>query len=128
MSKKVRTATGERAVVVVPRLSYRECLTPVRSLYLDLAHWAVEDPERWGAWVAPCPVGEAEVDLRKGARQRKSRMDQRTRERLPALPSLVRAVDEARKANSDVARGRPSGRARRGLQPCRVDLRQARES
>jgi integrase len=100
MSKKVRTATGERAVVVVPRLSYRECLTPVRSLYLDLAHWAVEDPERWGAWVAPCPVGEAEVDLRKGARQRKSRMDQRTRERLPALPSLVRAVDEARKATA----------------------------
>jgi len=50
--------------------------------------------------VAPCPVGEAEVDLRKGARQRKSRMDQRTRERLPALPSLVRAVDEARKATA----------------------------
>jgi hypothetical protein len=47
-SKTTRTATGERVDVTVPRINYRECLTPVRAFYLDLAHWAVEDPSRWG--------------------------------------------------------------------------------
>ena len=91
---------GERSEVVVPRLSYRECLTPVRAFYLDLAHWAIEDPQRWGAWVAPSPVGEEEGVRRKATRQRKSRMDQRTRARLPALPALVRALNERRKATA----------------------------
>lgn len=96
-TKKVRTQTGESKEVVVPRLSYRECLTPVRALYLDLAHWAVEDPGRWAAWVAPCPVGPEEGVLRKVTRQRKARMDARTRERLPALPVLVAALERQRK-------------------------------
>ncbi len=91
-TKTVRTETGERREVLVPRLSYRECLTPVRALYLDLAHWAVEDPGRWAAWVAPCPIGPEEGVLRKLTRQRKARMDARTRERLPALPVLVAAL------------------------------------
>ena len=47
------------------RINYRECLTPVRAFYLDLAHWAIEDPARWGPWVAPCPVGEEEIDRKK---------------------------------------------------------------
>ena len=97
MPKNVKTATGETTRIEVPRLSYRECLTPVRALYLDLAHWAVEDPGRWARWVAPCPIGDSEIDLRKGTRQRKSRMDTRTRARLPVLPSLVAAVDQRRK-------------------------------
>ena len=80
-------------------MSYRECLTPVRAFYLDLAHWAVEEPSRWAVWVAPCPVGEEEVNRRKAKRRRKSRMDARTRERLPALPVLVRSVNERRKAS-----------------------------
>jgi integrase len=96
--KTVTTATGERAVVTAERVGYRQRLTPVRAFYLDLAHWALEDPARWGRWVAPCPVGEEEVNQRKAARQRKSRMDARTRERLPVLPVLVRTVDERRKA------------------------------
>ena len=100
MPKKVRTAAGETTEIVVPRLSYRECLTPVRAFYLDLAHWAIEDPQRWGAWVAPSPVGEEEGVRRKATRQRKSRMDQRTRARLPALPALVRAVDDRRRATA----------------------------
>ena len=97
MPKKITTATGETTHIKVPRLSYRECLTPVRALYLDLAHWAVENPGRWARWVAPCPIGDSEIDLRKGTRQRKSRMDTRTRARLPVLPSLVCAVDQRRK-------------------------------
>ena len=47
---------------------YRESLTPVRAFYLDLAQWAIEDPARWGPWVAPCPVREDEVNLRKAKR------------------------------------------------------------
>lgn len=94
-TKKVTTAASE---VVAERLSYRECLTPVRAFYLDLAHWAIEDPGRWGAWVAPSPVGEEEGVRRKVTRQRKSRMDARTRALLPELPALVRAVDERRKS------------------------------
>jgi len=96
-TKKVRTETGESKEVVVPRLSYRECLTPVRAFYLDLAHWAVEDPGRWAAWVAPCPIKQEEGVLRKVTRQRKARMDARTRERLPALPVLVAALNRHRK-------------------------------
>ncbi len=96
-TKKVRTEAGESMQVVVARLSYRECLTPVRAFYLDLAHWAVEDPGRWAAWVAPCPVSAEEGVQRKVTRQRKARMDARTRQRLPVLPMLVAAIDRHRK-------------------------------
>jgi hypothetical protein len=95
--KTVLTDTGEKTVITVERIGYRQCLTPVRAFYLDLAHWAIEDPSRWGRWVVPCPIGEEEINQRKAARHRKSRMDARTRERLPVLPVLVRTVDERRK-------------------------------
>jgi integrase len=96
-TKSTRTSTGERVQVTVDRINYRECLTPVRAFYLDLAHWAVEDPSRWGPWVAPCPVGEEEINRKKTKRRLKARMDARTRERLPVLPVVVRSVDERRK-------------------------------
>jgi hypothetical protein len=95
--KTVVTNTGQRSVVTVEQISYRPCLTPVRAFYLDLAQWAIEDPARWARWVAPCPIGAEEINQRKAARHRKSRMDARTRERLPVLPVLVRTVDERRK-------------------------------
>ncbi|MFC0439653.1 site-specific integrase [Kutzneria buriramensis] len=89
--------TAETTVTTtVARVNYRECLTPVRAFYLDLAHWAVEDPARWGPWVAPCPVGREEVNRTKDKRHRKSRMDARTRARLPVLPILVRTVNQWR--------------------------------
>jgi integrase len=97
VSKTTRSPDGRKTQTLVPRINYRECLTPVRAFYLDLAHWAVEDPARWAAWVAPCPVGSEEINRRKDKRHRKSRMDARTRERLPVLPTLVRAVDQHRK-------------------------------
>jgi integrase len=96
-SKTVVTDTGEKKVITVERIGYRQCLTPVRAFYLDLAQWAIEEPARWGRWVAPCPVGEEEINQRKAARRRKARMDARTRERLPVLPVLVRTVDQRRK-------------------------------
>lgn len=96
ITKTITTPTGEKTPVSVDRINYRECLTPVRGFYLDLAHWAVEDPGRWGTWVAPCPIGEEEINRKKAKRRLKSRMDARTRERLPVLPVLVRSVAERR--------------------------------
>ncbi|MGH3446926.1 MAG: tyrosine-type recombinase/integrase [Nocardioidaceae bacterium] len=110
--KTTRSPDGRRIQTLVPRINYRECLTPVRAFYLDLAHWAVEDPARWAAWVAPCPVGSEEINRRKDKRHRKSRMDARTRERLPVLPTLVRAVDQHRKDTAallEEARRTPPG-------------------
>ena len=95
--KTIVTSTGAKAAVTVERISYRQCLTPVRAFYLDLAQWAIEEPSRWAAWAVPCPIGAEEINQRKAARHRKSRMDARTRERLPVLPVLVQAVDERRK-------------------------------
>jgi hypothetical protein len=101
--QKTITATdGEKSVVTVGRISYRQCLTPVRAFYLDLAQWAIEEPGRWARWVTPCPVGAEEISQRKAARHRKARMDARTRERLPVLPVLARAVDQRRKAAADL--------------------------
>jgi hypothetical protein len=112
VTKTTRTPDGRRAQTLVPRINYREYLTPVRAFYLDLAHWAVDDPARWGPWVVPCPVGAEEINRRKDKRHRKSRMDARTRERLPVLPALVRTADQRRKdaaALLEAARQAPSG-------------------
>jgi hypothetical protein len=88
--------TGEKIAIGVERINYRECLTPVRAFYLDLAHWAVEEPQRWAHWVAPCPVGAEEINRKKAKRLLKSRMDTRTRDRLPVLPVLVAGAVEHR--------------------------------
>jgi len=95
--KTVTTEAGHRTAVSVPRVSYGQCLTSVRSFYLDLSQWAIEDPARWAQWVVPCPVSQDEIGNRKSVRRRKARMDARTRERLPVLPVLVRTVDRRRK-------------------------------
>ena len=97
-TKTITAADGQRTKVSVDRINYRECLTPVRALYLDLAQWAVQDPARWALWAVPCPIGSEEISRRKDKRRRKSRMDARTRERLPALPVLVSTVDQRRRA------------------------------
>jgi integrase len=89
-------------VVTVGRISYRQCLTPVRAFYLDLAQWAIEDPGRWARWVAPCPIGAEEISQRKAARHRKARIGARTRERLPVLPVLARVVGERRKTAAEL--------------------------
>jgi hypothetical protein len=102
VTKTVRGADGTSYEVSVPRVNYRDCLTPVRAFYLDLSHWAVEDPARWDPWVAPCPVGSEEVSRRKDKRRRKSRMDARTRERLPVLPALAATVAERRRQAAEL--------------------------
>lgn len=69
----------------------------VRAFYLDLAQWAMDDPTRWGVWAAPCPIRDEEMSRKKDRSYRKSRIDQRTRERLPVLPTLARTVDTERR-------------------------------
>jgi integrase len=102
--KTVTTAGGGKSEVTAERISYRQCLTPVRAFYLDLSQWAIEDPARWARWVVRCPIGAEEISQRKAARQRKARMDARTRERLPVLPVLTAAVDEHRQAAAALLR------------------------
>ena len=98
VKRTTTNAAGERIEVSTPRLNAKDELMRVRALYLDIAQWAVEDPARWAPWVAPCPISDAEVQKAKERRHRKARMDQRTRERLPVLPVLVRTANDRRLA------------------------------
>jgi integrase len=95
-----------------PRLDAVNVLTTVRAFYLDIAQWAADDPARWGPWAVPCPIRGEEIPRDKHARQRKSRMDQRTRERLPALPALTASAGAERTAAAELlaaARAAPPG-------------------
>ena len=96
--KTARTAGPDGQVIqtLVPRHDGMNTLAMVRAFYLDIAQWAVDDPARWGPWAVPCPIRDEEMSRKKERSHRKSRMDQRTRERLPVLPALVAAVDTAR--------------------------------
>jgi hypothetical protein len=96
-----RQADGSVIGVPSPRHSATNCLSVVRAFYLDIAQWATDDPARWGPWAVPCPVKAAEVLHRKEAAHRKSRMDQRTRDRLPVLPALIAAVNRERVAAAE---------------------------
>ncbi len=94
------------------RLSAMEILSTVRSFYLDIAEWAYDDPARWGPWAAPNPVRYAEISHKKNRDQRKSRMDQRTRERLAVLPVLARSTEAQRRESAerlDMARNTAPG-------------------
>ncbi|MFJ7625323.1 hypothetical protein ACIQZN_02385 [Streptomyces sp. NPDC097595] len=97
--KTVIGPDGRRTSAKVERLNHRDTLTQVRAFYLDIAQWALEEPGRWGPWVAPSPspVRADELEHRKLQRRRKARMDARTRERLPVLPILVRSVGQRRR-------------------------------
>lgn len=94
------------------RKDVASCLNAVRAFYLDIAQWATEDPARWARWAVPCPVRAEDIRSRKERSHRKSRMDQRTRERLPVLPALATNVDRARKDAAELletARSTPPG-------------------
>jgi integrase len=102
MTKTTRVTApgGEVTETQVPRMSAIQHLGTVRAFYLDIAQWAADDPSRWGPWVAACPIRDGELDHKKQATRRKSRMDQRTRERLPLLPALVAVAESGRTAAS----------------------------
>jgi integrase len=71
----------------------------VRAFYSDIAHWALEEPARWGPWAAPNPIRPADTAIQaKVRRQQTARMHQRTRELAPALPKLMAAIHDRRRA------------------------------
>ena len=61
----------------------------------------MDDPARWGPWAVPCPVKAGEIPDMKVADRHKSRMDQRTRERLAILPALTAATSSQRPATAE---------------------------
>lgn len=78
-----------------PRASAPDIVLTVRSFYYDLHTWAADEPERWGPWVAPCPVPPSELRLLSRRRRRVSeRTADRTRQRQPLLPILVKHIEE----------------------------------
>jgi integrase len=78
-----------------PRLNCHAVLLAVRSFYLDLQQWSLEDPARWAPWAAPCPIREADVrGYIQETRLRQARMQQRTRTLAPVLPQLLAAAEE----------------------------------
>lgn len=97
-----RQADGNVLDVHTPRHSATNCLSTVRAFYLDIAQWATDDPARWGPWAVPCPIKAGDIPHRKEADRRKSRIDQRTRERLPVLPALIAAVDNGHTATAQL--------------------------
>ena len=98
---RTRTAVatdGRTIQAVTARLDGRSVLTAVRAFYLDIAEWADDDPARWGPHAVRCPVSASDASHRKDRSQRRSRMDQRTRERLPVLPALAAWAEAERTA------------------------------
>jgi site-specific recombinase XerD len=93
-------AGADGSAQTVPRASSAGALFTVRAFYLDIAQWAADDPARWAQWAAPCPVRAEEIPHAKEVSRRKARMDQRTRERLPVLPVLLRSAAAEREASA----------------------------
>jgi hypothetical protein len=93
---------GEQVRLTAPRLDGRSVLTAVRAFYLDLAEWADDDPARWAPWAVRCPVSASDVSHKKDRAHRKSRMDHRTRQRLPVLPALVSWVAAERDRTAEL--------------------------
>ncbi|WP_328863950.1 site-specific integrase [Streptomyces virginiae] len=109
-----KQSNGSVIDVVTPRRNVVQLMSLVRAFYLDIAQWAAEDPSRWGVWAVPCPISQAECTHKKHISHRKARMDQRTRERLPALPTLVAAADKQLKnarIRLDAVRAAPAGQS-----------------
>lgn len=99
-TKTVTDSDGGQSEHLMARADARSVMMAVRAFYLDIAQWALDEPHRWAAWAVPCPIKETDCNRAKEDRLVKARMDQRTRERLPALAKLAEAVDQHRQATA----------------------------
>jgi len=82
------------------RKNYLVILSQVRSFYLDIQEWAMEDPS-WAEWAAPSPVRRSELaGMAKARRKTVSQVHQRVRERLPHLQRLADSAAGHRTAMS----------------------------
>jgi site-specific recombinase XerC len=76
-----------------PRRDLHKLFMIVRGFYLDLAHWAAEDPAAWGAWVVPSPITTADMrQFHKDRHRQRARIHARIRALGPHLPAFVDAV------------------------------------
>ncbi|MFC4466824.1 tyrosine-type recombinase/integrase [Streptomyces xiangluensis] len=107
-----RQRDGTMVKITEPRVSAATVKMSVRAFYLDIAEWALDEPERWGPWAAPCPISEGDCGTKKMEQEQKTRSDRRTRERLPVLPLLVQAAErrlKEAKARLDAIDAAPLG-------------------
>lgn len=92
-----------------------EVFSAVRSFYLDINHWANDDPGRWAQWATPSPVTRQDVRvLPRERRHETARMHARVREFAPNLPALVRSAHQHKQFATELlqlARDTPPGKA-----------------
>ncbi|MFH5207369.1 tyrosine-type recombinase/integrase [Antrihabitans sp. NCIMB 15449] len=70
-------------------------LTSVKAFYYDIQAWAVDEPERWAHWSAPCPIQRSDMrSLVKHQRRTQEQTHHTIRTLQPLLPVLVDHVDE----------------------------------
>jgi integrase len=70
-------------------------LVIVRAFYLDIAHWAAEDPDVWAQWVARSPISDGDLrPFQKLKLRHRARMHTRTRTLMPFLPKLVSSAHQ----------------------------------
>lgn len=78
-----------------PRKDHGALLVAVRGFYYDINDWAQADPERYAAFAAPNPIGANDTKaFSKEKRRQRAVSHQRTRQRLPHLPTLMNAVTD----------------------------------
>ncbi|WUI03958.1 hypothetical protein OHR68_19885 [Spirillospora sp. NBC_00431] len=78
----------------IPRENWTSVMVAVRSFYLDIAEWALEDPS-WAPWAVPSPVRRSDTGgFTKVKKKAQAKMHQRIRERLPRLPGLVDTAEQ----------------------------------
>ncbi len=125
--RRVKDGDGQPGEETVPWVNATEHLVTVRAFYLDITQWAADDPARWGPWVAPCPIRDLEASRSKRS-HRKSRMDQRTRERMPVMPVLISTVTTAHKAAAERLHTAQATTAGEVFTAAGQDLRRSRTS
>ena len=96
-----------------PRLNCHAVLLAVRSFYLDLRQWSLEDPAVGHRGAAPCPIREADVRsyVRRIACGRPGCSAQRTRTLAPVLPTTRRSGRGTRPPVPSRSPSRPGRRA-----------------
>jgi hypothetical protein len=109
LSEEVAAAWKERLRfrthrgIQVPRKGYFNELVRIRTFYLDMAEWALEDPS-WAQWAVPCPVRRNETEgMGKAKKAHKAEMHQRIRERLPHLHRMVDAAQAWKDESQELA-------------------------
>jgi hypothetical protein len=109
LSDEVATAWKQRAqftrrreIDPRPRRDYLQILMQVRSFYLDIQEWALQDPS-WAVHAVPSPVSRAETQgVAKQRRKTIAAVHQRIRERLPRLGVLIETADRHRRDRGEL--------------------------